>query len=90
MIIIERLVIWFCLLTESVFLQRYKCLSQETWPFFKGSPKEGVEILVRQLDFDPNEYRLVQVKFFYPFTPNYVAIGVNGINKHNIDKISHD
>ncbi|XP_015784428.1 myosin-IB [Tetranychus urticae] len=47
-----------------VFLQRYKCLSQETWPFFKGSPKEGVEILVRQLDYNPNEYRLGTSKIF--------------------------
>lgn len=40
------------------FLQRYKCLCQETWPNFDGSPREGVRKLVTALKYDESEYRM--------------------------------
>lgn len=33
------------------FLQRYKMISEYTWPNFRGSPKEGVEVLMDILNF---------------------------------------
>ncbi|CAG2185717.1 MYO1 [Mytilus edulis] len=50
-----------------VFLKRYKCLCPETWPHYRGAPKDGVEILVRHLDYDPEEFRLGKTKLFIRF-----------------------
>lgn len=33
------------------FLQRYKMISEYTWPNFRGSPKEGVEVLMDILNY---------------------------------------
>ena len=50
-----------------VFLKRYKCLCPETWPVFRGPAKEGVDVLVRHLDYDPEEYRIGKTKLFIRF-----------------------
>lgn len=56
--------------TYEMFLNRYKCLSQQTWPNYNGPAKNGVEILVKELGFKPDEYRLGISKIFirYPKT----------------------
>jgi len=41
-----------------MFLQRYKCLSPNTWPNYHGPAKQGVHEIVRQLGFDKDEYRM--------------------------------
>lgn len=41
-----------------LFLQRYKCLSKNTWPNYKGVPKEGVKELIKALNYSEDEYRL--------------------------------
>lgn len=42
----------------SLFLRRYKCLSPKTWPNYHGDEKEGVQILINELGYDPEEYRM--------------------------------
>lgn len=49
------------------FLQRYKCLCKETWPNYNGSAKEGVKLLIKQLNFQSNEYCLGHTKIFIRF-----------------------
>lgn len=40
------------------FLQRYKCLSSETWPNYHGPAKKGVQLLVSDLGYKEDEYRM--------------------------------
>lgn len=46
------------------FLQRYKCLSPNTWPHFRGTAKQGVQQLVEDLGYETDEYRLGKTKIF--------------------------
>lgn len=50
--------------TYEMFLQRYKCLSKQTWPKYNGTAKDGVQILVNELKYDKNEYRMGKTKIF--------------------------
>ncbi|XP_069686515.1 unconventional myosin IC isoform X2 [Periplaneta americana] len=47
-----------------MFLQRYKCLSPNTWPNYHGPPKQGVHDIVCHLGFDKEEYRMGNTKIF--------------------------
>lgn len=49
--------------TYELFLERYKSLSQSTWPNYKGNAKDGVEILVKSLGYDSEEYRMGKYDF---------------------------
>lgn len=53
-----------------MFLERYKCLSKETWPHYRGPAKDGVQILVNTLGYKPDEFRMGKTKIFirYPAT----------------------
>ncbi|XP_055706186.1 unconventional myosin IC isoform X1 [Phlebotomus papatasi] len=53
-----------------MFLERYKCLSKETWPHYRGPAKDGVHILVNTLGYKPDEFRMGKTKIFirYPAT----------------------
>lgn len=46
------------------FLQRYKCLSKQTWPNWHGTPRDGVQALVNTLNYKPEEYRMGNTKIF--------------------------
>uniref|UniRef100_A0A6P7GQK3 Unconventional myosin IC n=1 Tax=Diabrotica virgifera virgifera TaxID=50390 RepID=A0A6P7GQK3_DIAVI len=46
------------------FLKRYKCLSKETWPNYKGHAKDGVQALVNSLGYDQEEYQMGKTKIF--------------------------
>ncbi|XP_030385777.1 unconventional myosin IC isoform X2 [Scaptodrosophila lebanonensis] len=52
--------------TYDLFLHRYKCLSKSTWPNYKGSggSREGVKLLVKDLGYGPEDYRLGTTKLF--------------------------
>uniref|UniRef100_A0A1L8EGC1 Putative myosin class ii heavy chain n=2 Tax=Haematobia irritans TaxID=7368 RepID=A0A1L8EGC1_HAEIR len=50
-----------------LFLNRYKCLSKQTWPNYNGPAKEGVKILVNELKYGPEDYRLGETKLFIRF-----------------------
>ncbi|XP_005176766.1 unconventional myosin IC isoform X1 [Musca domestica] len=50
-----------------LFLNRYKCLSKQTWPNYNGPAKEGVKILVKELNYGPEDYRLGETKLFIRF-----------------------
>lgn len=50
-----------------VFLNRYKCLSKKTWPNFNGSAREGVEMIIKDLNYLSEDYRLGVTKLFIRF-----------------------
>uniref|UniRef100_A0A8B9RG90 Myosin IHb n=1 Tax=Astyanax mexicanus TaxID=7994 RepID=A0A8B9RG90_ASTMX len=47
-----------------VFLKRYKPLCPDTWPNWKGTAAEGVELLVKHLGYRPSEYKMGRSKIF--------------------------
>uniref|UniRef100_A0A1A9WLI6 Myosin motor domain-containing protein n=1 Tax=Glossina brevipalpis TaxID=37001 RepID=A0A1A9WLI6_9MUSC len=53
--------------TYEMFLHRYKCLSKQTWPNFRGPAKEGVQILINELDYNSEDYRFGETKLFIRF-----------------------
>lgn len=46
------------------FLQRYKCLSKKTWPNWHGNAKDGVQALVDEMKYGPEDYRMGNTKIF--------------------------
>lgn len=40
------------------FLQRYKSLCPETWPHYRGSDRQGTQVLVDHLGYAEDEYKL--------------------------------
>uniref|UniRef100_A0A1B6CDD8 Myosin motor domain-containing protein n=3 Tax=Clastoptera arizonana TaxID=38151 RepID=A0A1B6CDD8_9HEMI len=46
------------------FLERYKSLSPYTWPNFKGSAKEGVQVLLSFLNYNQSDFSLGNTKIF--------------------------
>lgn len=40
------------------FLQRYKSLCPETWPSYRGNPKDGVHTLVNHLGYGKDDHRM--------------------------------
>lgn len=47
------------------FLQRYKCLSKDTWPHFKGEhARDGVQLIVNALGYKPDDYKMGKTKIF--------------------------
>ncbi|XP_028159823.1 unconventional myosin IC isoform X1 [Ostrinia furnacalis] len=53
--------------TYDAFLERYKCLSPETWPNWRGIPRDGVQKLVETLKYEREEYRMGNTKIFIRF-----------------------
>ncbi|CAK1580610.1 unnamed protein product [Parnassius mnemosyne] len=53
--------------TYEAFLERYKCLSAETWPNYRGPAREGVQRLVAALNYEREEYRMGNTKIFIRF-----------------------
>ncbi|KAI7812507.1 unconventional myosin-Ic isoform X2 [Triplophysa rosa] len=49
------------------FLERYKSLCPDTWPNWHGKQSEGVAILVKHLNYKPEEYKLGRSKIFIRF-----------------------
>lgn len=72
----------------SLFLERYKCLSKQTWPKFHGDPKEGVQILVCALGYEAEEYKMGRTKIFirYPKTLFYTEDAFQA-KKHDLAAI---
>lgn len=56
------------------FLERYKCLSAETWPHYPGSAKRGVEELMNHFGFGEAEYKLGLTKIFIRFPKTLFTI----------------
>jgi myosin-1 len=50
--------------TYEAFLERYKCLSKQTWPNFKGSARDGVQIIANELSYGADDYRMGRTKIF--------------------------
>ncbi|KPM11723.1 hypothetical protein QR98_0102980 [Sarcoptes scabiei] len=46
------------------FLERYKCLCPQTWPYFKGSFRDGVQTLIDYFGFKSDEYKMGITKIF--------------------------
>ncbi|XP_075977986.1 unconventional myosin 61F isoform X2 [Anticarsia gemmatalis] len=53
--------------TYEAFLERYKCLSRDTWPNFRGPARDGVQKLVEVLAYEREEYRMGNTKIFIRF-----------------------
>ncbi|KAM3957140.1 unconventional myosin 61F [Aphomia sociella] len=53
--------------TYEAFLERYKCLSTETWPNFHGPARDGVQKLVETMKYEREDYRLGNSKIFIRF-----------------------
>lgn len=53
------------------FINRYKSLCPETWPFPKGTPKEAVQTLVNHLNYGPDDYRMGATKIFIRFPKTF-------------------
>lgn len=53
--------------TYEAFLERYKCLSADTWPNFRGPARDGVQKLVEVLKYEREEYRMGNTKIFIRF-----------------------
>lgn len=53
--------------TYDMFLQRYKCLSKQTWPNYNGPSKEGVQIIANELGYGVDDYRMGRTKIFIRF-----------------------
>lgn len=40
------------------FLDRYKSLCPKTWPHYDGPAEKGVEVLMKHLGYDEDDYQL--------------------------------
>ncbi|XP_068190272.1 unconventional myosin-Ih isoform X1 [Antennarius striatus] len=47
-----------------IFLQRYKALCPDTWPRWNGAAAEGVQRLIKHLDYKSDEYKMGRTKIF--------------------------
>ncbi|XP_047117014.1 unconventional myosin-Ie-like [Schistocerca piceifrons] len=46
------------------FLNRYAILTKETWPHWKGDEKQGVEVIMKSVNMERNQYQLGISKVF--------------------------
>jgi myosin-1 len=46
------------------FFGRYKMLCKRAWPIFKGTGREGLEMLLKEHNIKPEEYRIGKTKIF--------------------------
>ncbi|PZC85823.1 hypothetical protein B5X24_HaOG215185 [Helicoverpa armigera] len=53
--------------TYEAFLERYKCLSRDTWPNHRGPARDGVQKLVEVLNYEKEDYRMGNTKIFIRF-----------------------
>lgn len=56
------------------FLQRYKCLSKKTWPVWNGSPQDGVQTIINELNYQADDYRMGKTKIFIRLPKTLFAI----------------
>uniref|UniRef100_A0A7I4XSX4 Unconventional myosin-Ie n=2 Tax=Haemonchus contortus TaxID=6289 RepID=A0A7I4XSX4_HAECO len=46
------------------FLWRYAILTSETWPTYRGDPRQGCQIICRSVSMDPDQYQMGTSKIF--------------------------
>lgn len=46
------------------FMQRYAILSSETWPEFRGDVTQGIDIIMRTINMDREQYQIGRTKIF--------------------------
>uniref|UniRef100_A0A452ENI9 Myosin IF n=1 Tax=Capra hircus TaxID=9925 RepID=A0A452ENI9_CAPHI len=46
------------------FLQRYAILTPETWPYWRGDERQGVQHLLRAVNMEPDQYQMGSTKVF--------------------------
>uniref|UniRef100_H2YMX1 Myosin motor domain-containing protein n=1 Tax=Ciona savignyi TaxID=51511 RepID=H2YMX1_CIOSA len=74
--------------THEIFLNRYKSLCPSTWPHYDGSPRKGVDVLCKYLDYKEGEYRLGKTKVFIRFPRTLFATeDAFQIRKHELATI---
>lgn len=50
--------------TFAKFLQRYRILTKETWPYWSGDEKQGIEWILNSLNIGKSQYQLGKTKLF--------------------------
>lgn len=50
--------------TFAKFLQRYRILTKETWPYWSGDEKQGIEWILNSLNIRKSQYQLGKTKLF--------------------------
>ncbi|ORY76454.1 hypothetical protein LY90DRAFT_400402, partial [Neocallimastix californiae] len=58
------------------FIERFKLLSRDTWPHWRGDPEEGVEIIAREVGLTSDDFCLGKTKIFIK-KPQMVKIKKN-------------
>ncbi|CAB3366602.1 Hypothetical predicted protein [Cloeon dipterum] len=46
------------------FLSRYAIVTKETWPNWRGDPKQGIELIMKRVNMDKAQYQLGKTKIF--------------------------
>uniref|UniRef100_F1KTI8 Myosin-Ie n=1 Tax=Ascaris suum TaxID=6253 RepID=F1KTI8_ASCSU len=46
------------------FIYRYAILSKETWPNYRGDPRQAIKIICRSVNMDADQYQLGRTKIF--------------------------
>ncbi|RCN27219.1 hypothetical protein ANCCAN_27049 [Ancylostoma caninum] len=46
------------------FLWRYAILTPETWPSYRGDPRQGCQIICRSVNMDPDQFQMGTSKIF--------------------------
>lgn len=57
-----------------VFLERYKCLCPQTWPHYEGKAQNGVDILMKHLGYNKDDYQMGRTKIFIRHAKTLFAI----------------
>ncbi|KNC54116.1 myosin IE heavy chain [Thecamonas trahens ATCC 50062] len=56
------------------FLWRYKMISPQTWPVWRGSPRDGVVAILDHIGVDRSEYELGRTKLFIKDAPTFMLV----------------
>ena len=56
------------------FLWRYKMISDQTWPIWRGSERDGVVAILNAIGVAPNEYELGKTKLFIKDAPTFMLV----------------
>lgn len=70
-----------------MFLNRYKCLCKLTWPNYTGNAKDGVNLLIKALDYRVDEFKMGKTKIFIR-SPNTLFATEDAFQKKKHELVS--
>ena len=56
------------------FMWRYKMISDETWPIWRGSDRDGVQAILNEIGVDESEYELGNTKLFIKGASTFMLV----------------